>query len=268
MSSARGTSIRLQRSLQMRVVAACAMSFLGLVAVICLVMPRAYEAQTREAFAARALSLARTLAFVTDSPAADSPQHQILQEWLSTEEAYRAAAIFDPEGQVVEQWGTSIQLAAPPTTNASVHSSTNYYSALHPMTDSDGRHLAAAVQLSTEALIRDLENVRWMFAALFLFTSVVFFVLSSYLTRSILTPIVEIGRAAMDLADGEPDVQVPVTGDKEIDELGAFLHKLGESRRDSCVMESPIAVLSRHHLKTDAAGDPPPRKLAELSDAE
>lgn len=267
MSSARGTSIRLQRSLQMRVVAACAMSFLGLVAVICLVMPRAYEAQTREAFAARSLSLARTLAFVADHPSADSPQHQVLHEWLSTEESYRSAAVFDDTGNVVEVWGTGVQLAGPLTMTATVEPSTNYYTALHPMTAADGRHLVAAVQLSTEALIRDLENVRWMFAALFLFTSVVFFVLSSYLTRSILTPIVEIGRAAMDLADGEPDVRVPITGDKEIDELGAFLHKLGESRRDSCVMESPIAVLSRHHLKTDAAGGPP-RKLAELSDAE
>jgi signal transduction histidine kinase len=71
----------------------------------------------------------------------------------------------------------------------------------------------------------------------------VFFILSQYLTRTILSPIEDIGRAAMGLADGEPVVEVPRTGDREIDDLGEFIEKLGESRRQSRVMTSPMDVL-------------------------
>jgi hypothetical protein len=112
--------------------------------------------------------------------------------------------------------------------------------------------------MSTRTIVRDMENVRWLFASIFLFTSGVFFILTKYLTRTILHPLEEIGRAAMCLADGEPVVQVPRTGDREIDELGEFISRLGESRRQSRVMMSPLELRHAHERAgaKGTAGEP------------
>lgn len=247
--TSRGSSIRLQRSLRMRVLAACALSFLGLVAVVCLAMPRAYEAQAREAFRSRCVSLARSLAFLRVDPGSEQGR-ELVESWVAAEEHFVAAAIVTPDGRVVERWpdGSAVTSETIPV-DADARQVSGAYVAYHPIITAEGESLVAAVRVSSDALVRDLENVRWLFASIFLFTCGVFFVLSLYLTRTILTPLEQIGRAAMDLADGEPIVEVPMTGDREIDDLGNFIKKLGENRRHSRVMENPLAVLSRSRKK-------------------
>ncbi|MCA9753451.1 MAG: HAMP domain-containing protein, partial [Gemmatimonadetes bacterium] len=216
----RGSSVRLQRSLRMRVSAACAMSFLGVVAVVCLAMPRAYEEQARAAFDQQALTVARTLSFLREHPGA-TEGHDVIEEWLRSEPLFLSAAITSADGTPVERWPVNAAAPAVPAGGPSVTRLTDSHVAFHPMVSADGRPLVVSVRLSSDTLTKDLENVRWLFASLFLFTSVVFYLLSLYLTRTILNPIEEIGRAAMDLADGEPNVHVPTTGDREIDDLGA-----------------------------------------------
>ncbi len=245
----RGSSVQLQRSLRLRVLAASALAFLGLAGVICVVLPHAYEVQAREHLRKRAQSLATGVALMYRGPAG-------LEDSFSVEE-YSGLFVADPEfqsisivgddGKVFARWPDNARtddLEIPRT--ASTTRAPQQLVAFHPITQEEGGPFrGVVVRMSTRELQRDLENVRWLFASIFLFTSGVFFVLTKYLSRTILNPLEAIGQAAMNLADGEPVVDVPKTGDREIDELGAFISKLGESRRHSRVMTSPMRLLSQ-----------------------
>ena len=249
----------------MRVGAACGLAFLGLTAVVCLAMPRAYEAQARSAFGERALGHARALAFLDESPGKDD-RHAVVAGWLATEPSFVSAAITRQDGSAVARWPVGSTMPGAGKSEAlSVVRVSDGYLAHHPIITDDGTRLTASVLLSSESLVRDLENVRWLFASIFLFTCGVFFVLTLYLTRTILEPIEQIGRAAMDLADGEPLVNVPMTGDREIDDLGNFIRTLGENRRHSRVMENPLDVLSRRSRKRagKTGGDLAPKRLSD-----
>jgi hypothetical protein len=242
----RGSSVKVQRSLRTRVIAACALAFLGLAAVMCLIVPRAYEAQRRDAFIDRAEHMARGLAFLLQRPgqAPDPAALAMFSGWLVAEPDFESAAVQDKAGRIIAQFpetGRTITETSPnaPATVAAPMGRV----AFHPLVGDGTSEYVVAVKLSSQSLVRDFENVRWLFASIFLFTSGVFFILTQYLTRTILSPIEEIGRAAMNLADGEPVVEVPRTGDREIDELGEFISKLGESRRHSRVMTSPMDVI-------------------------
>ena len=242
----RGTTVKVQRSLRTRVLAACALAFLGLAAVVCLVVPRAYEAQRRTQFSDRAERTVRGLAFLLQRPglAPDPGALASLSGWLVADTDFESAAVLDAEGRVLARFPESARPmpAHVPDVAASVGDGGTTV-AFHPLVGDGATRYVAAVRLSQHSLVRDFENVRWLFASIFLFTSGVFFILSQYLTKTILSPIEEIGRAAMNLADGEPVVEVPRTGDREIDELGEFISKLGESRRHSRVMSSPMDVI-------------------------
>lgn len=245
----RGQSVKVQRSLRSRVFAASAVAFLGLSAVVCIVLPRAYEAQAMAAFQDRVSAAARGLgALVAQQEAVDGSSFDRLSGWLASDPAFIAAAVMDARGALIDRWPeTAGAFAAPTTSQARVVTDRSGTVASQPMRAGDPSSPWVMIRYSNAALIRDFENVRWLFATLFLFTSVVFFILSNYLTRTILHPLEEIGRAAMSLADGEPVVQVPQTGDREIDELGLFIAKLGESRRQSRVMTNPMELLVARH---------------------
>jgi HAMP domain-containing protein len=125
---------------------------------------------------------------------------------------------------------------------------------------SRGPH-AIGLRALTDRLHMDIQNVRWLFASIFLFICGVFWILTTYLTRGILRPLEDIRQAAMSLADGEPIVDVPQTGDHEIDELGQYIASLGSQRRASTVMQRPSELLRQSaHLKAQMrkAGDSPP----------
>ncbi len=242
----RGSSVKVQRSLRTRVIAACALAFLGLAAVVCLIVPRAYEMQRRGAFIERAESLARGLAFLLQRPglAPDPLALPSFSGWLVADSDFESAVVLDKGGRVLAQFPESARpLGATPATVPSSVSTAGASVAFHPLVGDGSTEYIAAVKLSSQSLVRDFENVRWLFASIFLFTSGVFFILTQYLARTILSPIEEIGLAAMNLADGEPVVEVPRTGDREIDDLGEFISKLGENRRHSRVMTSPMDVI-------------------------
>jgi hypothetical protein len=242
----RGSSVKLQRSLRTRVVAASALAFLGLAAMVCLVLPRAYEHQVQEGFTDRTRNTARGLAFLLRRPDAlfDASGLASVGSWLVADPAFEGSAVLDADGTVLAKWPESTPgFDGPVPRTAAARFTPTSCTAFHPIEGTAGELRVVAVRLSTAAIVRDFENVRWLFASIFLFTSGVFFVLTTYLTRTILHPLEEIGRAAMSLADGEPVVEVPHTGDREIDELGMFISKLGESRRQSRVMASPLDVL-------------------------
>jgi HAMP domain-containing protein len=260
----RGSSVKMQRSLRTRVLAACALAFLGLSGVVCLVLPRAYETQRRDVFVNHSENLARGLAFLLAQGAGQNLDS--LAGWLIADPDFEGAAILQADGHVVAKFPSEALSFGEnvPEVPRSVCTAAGCV-AFHPLGGEGAAAQVVAVRLSSRSLVRDFENVRWLFASIFLFTSGVFFILSQYLTRTILSPIEQIGRAAMNLADGEPVVEVPKTGDREIDDLGEFIEKLGDSRRQSRVMTSPMDVLiaqSWGHApkKTESArpaADPP-----------
>jgi hypothetical protein len=240
----RGTSIVVRRSLRTRVISASALAFLGLAAVVCLVLPRAYEAQAKADFAARTERAARALAAqVPLVPGGEPEALRSLGPGFLADPLFEGAAVFDAEGRVLAKWPEQVTFTDRLASGEGVLQGPASCVAFQRVGAGVAERVVA-VRLTGATLVRDAENVRWLFASIFLFTSVVFFVLTKYLTRTILHPIEEIGRAAMSLADGEPVVQVPQTGDREIDELGEFIAKLGESRRQSRVMVSPLDLLA------------------------
>jgi len=263
----RGSTVKVRRSLRSRVVSASALAFLGLASMVCVVLPRAYEAQTRTDFERRAENAARGLAILLHTSAGTVEPSLLpsMAGWLIADPAFEGAFVVDGDGVVAARWPENSPGAGGPLPATSrVITSPTSCTAFETLPGSWG----VAVRYSTRSLVRDLENVRWLFASIFLFTCGVFFILTNYLTRTILQPIEGIGRAAMSLADGEPVVQVPQTGDREIDELGEFISKLGESRRQSRVMTSPMDLLiaqnwGRRSAKRNPApppGSDPPRR--------
>lgn len=256
----RGSSVQLRRSLRLRVLAASALAFLGLSGVICLVLPHAYELQARDHLKKRAQNLALGVALMHRGPAALDGNFS-LEEYSGlfvSDPQFASVSIVDAEGNAFAHWPENattddLRIARAATT---MRMPTQII-AFHPITEGQGADFrGVVVRMSTRSLQRDLEAVRWLFASIFLFTSGVFFVLTKYLSRTILNPLEQIGRAAMNLADGEPVVNVPKTGDREIDELGAFIAKLGENRRHSRVMTSPIQLLNQLGHGSRAARNP------------
>ena len=241
----RGNAVKVQRSLRTRVLAASAIAFLGLSAVVCLVLPRAYEAQELSGFQQRVSDRAQGLAaLVIAQDRYDARALEGFTGWLASDPVFVGAALLDAGGVVLARWPDSAGAFGPvPAAEGALIATPTGTIAFHRLRDDDSASPYVAVRYSNDALIRDFENVRWLFASLFLFTSVVFFILTKYLARTILQPLEQIGRAAMSLADGEPIVQVPQTGDREIDDLGQFIAKLGESRRQSRVMTNPMELL-------------------------
>ncbi len=234
--------------------------------MVCLVLPTAYEIHARSLLVDRAQSLAQGAAVVFSDPDRDidTSGFDDISVFLGSDSTFEVIAIVDESGTVLARWpekasslGATVVPTDGPRRNLTFAPGTQAISNADPPR-------SVHVRLSTRELVLDLENVRWLFASIFLFTSVVFFVLTTYLSRSILNPLQEIGRAARNLADGEPVVTVPVTGDREIDELGSFISKLGENRRRSRVMMSPMAVLSSQKRRENT---PIPDKHADADSA-
>ncbi len=256
----RGQSVKVQRSLRTRVLAASALAFLGLSAVVCIVLPRAYEAQALSAYQDRVTTAARGVAAMVGG-AATTPEAALdpVTRWLASDPTFVAAVLVDANGRAIDRWPASAGSFGdmPEVGEALVQVVPSGTVAVQPVRPGDPSSPWVAIRSSNASLVRDFENVRWLFASLFLFTTVVFFILTNYLTRTILQPLEEIGRAAMSLADGEPVVQVPTTGDREIDDLGQFIAKLGESRRQSRVMTSPVELLAARRWGRDGRPAPP-----------
>jgi hypothetical protein len=268
MNSDRGAGIFLHRSLRLRVTLATALTFVGLGVMVCLVLPRAYAEQVRESLRERTLVLSRGVAHLmhdwespaeSADPASGMARLRRLAGLLDAEPDFDSVVLLGDDGSVVAQWPDGAPAWVPESTEGEgTIEGHDHFVAVAPVPGS--RDVASvAVRTSTARMALDLENMRWLFAAIFSLTCVAFWVLSTYLTRGIVDPLEDIRRAAMSLADGEPHVRVPKSGDREIDELGRSLDELGAKRRESTVMSNPLTTYLRERSPLFEAREKEPR---------
>ena len=244
MTGNRGTGVLLQRSLRLRVVLATALAFVGLGIIVCLVLPRAYSEQARESLRERTVHLSQGVAFLLadDVLSAEDPAAalQSVAGVLDSDPDFESVVLLAPDGNVAARWPADDEgwSAVAPRT-VTVSDTGTHYLAVAPVGNS--RTVAAvAIRTSKARLSADLANVGWLFAAIFVFTCMAFWLLATYLSRGIVDPLEEIRQAAVSLADGEPLVTVPISGDRELDEIGRSIHHLGRARRASTVMTNPL----------------------------
>jgi HAMP domain-containing protein len=260
----RGAAVKMRRSLKTRVTAACTLAFLGLGAMTCLVLPQAYEFQGRQALRERTEILAKGTAFLIqqDRFRPDGLGIQSVSGWLDGDPDFESAVLLDADGRLLDWWpDMSAGWDTDPPIRATHTMGSGHFSSIVPVSGMNGPVAAVGLRTSTDRLHMDIQNVRWLFASIFLFICGVFWILTTYLTRGILRPLEDIRQAAMSLADGEPIVDVPQTGDHEIDELGQYIASLGSQRRASTVMQRPSELLRQSaHLKAQMrkAGNSPP----------
>jgi len=262
-TSSRGATLKMRRSLRTRVVAACTLAFLGLGAMTCLVLPQAYEFQGRQGLREHTEVLAKGTAFLIqqDRFRPDGLGIASVSGWLDGDPDFESAVLLDEAGQLIDWWpDMSSGWDVDPPIRATTTMGKGHFSSVVPVSGMNGPVEAVGIRTSTERLHTDIQNVRWLFASIFLFICGVFWILTTYLTRGIITPLEEIRQAAMDLADGEPIVDVPQTGDQEIDELGRYIASLGSQRRASTVMQQPHELLrqsARKKAREQAPASPP-----------
>lgn len=261
--SDRGAGLVLHRSLRIRVTLATALAFVGLGVLVCVILPRAYAEQVRESLRERTQILSHGVAFLlqredTRDPDDDrNPRHLArVAGWLDAEPDFESAILLDESGATIGSWPDGeADWSAEVTPFATVVQGHDHFVGIAPVAGVPGV-AGVAVRTSTARMAGDLENMRWLFGAIFVFTCVAFWVLSNYLVRGIVDPLEEIRRAAMYLADGEPVVDMPTSGDREIDELGRYVDMLGQKRRESTVMTSPLLSYLREKSPVPKAHRP------------
>jgi hypothetical protein len=260
MSTDRGAGVVLRRSLRLRVVLATALAFVGLGTVVCLVLPRAYAQQSRDSLRERAFVLAQGVShLVSAGLVQDETDPGPLAGLLDAEPDFDSIVFIGAEGKARAHWPSSVARwsAAVPEGTVVLEGRDHFVGVSR--VQGPGAVAAVAVRLSTARMIGDLESMRWLFAAIFLLTCGAFWVLSTYLARGIVDPLEDIRRAAMSLADGEPRVVVPRSGDAEFDELSRYLDELGQKRRHSTVMPTPnVVAYLRETSPVEKARQEPP----------
>lgn len=247
-SMERGAGLSLMSSLRLRVTLATALTFVGLGALVCLVLPRAYTEQARQGLRERTTILANGLAYQIQREQAlgtrsGSPQRQLgaVAAWLDAEPDFDSALLLDSDGRSLAVWPrTTDDWAADIARDSQLAGDHAYHAAVVRV--GTGPVAAVAVRMSTQRVATDLDNMRWLFLSIFVVACVSFWVLSRYLVRGIVDPLEEIRGAAMSLADGEPYVDVPTSGDREIDELGRYIDALGRKRRHSTLLPNPLVT--------------------------
>lgn len=261
----RGTSLALRRSLRTRVTAASFTAAAALVGVVCLLLPHGYRVQGEDRLRAEAGAVADAIALRLSTgedgmPAL--PPATELSAWAVAHRSLDRISLLDADGAEIGHWPegapawNGVPLPGGHSGNPAFLTVTRTIRAVDAGDEPAAVGSEVAVRMSTAPLLADVNEVRWLFGAIFLLMAGVFVVLTRYFTQSILAPLEEISRAAQSLADGEPMVQWPETGDREIDELGDVISRLGESRRNSRVMEVPHEMMKRLRAPTAASGGP------------
>jgi len=248
----RGSSIALRRSLRTRVTAASITAAVTLSVAVCLLLPRGYQVQGRERLRSEANGIAEAVALRVHAGPDGTvvlPAAAELAAWAAAHPSLDRVVLFDADGVEIERWPEGGVAWNGPTL-PSGRDDPLYLTVSHPIRAIDAADDRAVgsrvgIRMSTALLVADVNEVRWLFGAIFLLMAGVFFVLTRYFALTILAPLEDISRAAQSLADGEPMVQLPETGDREIDELGQVISELGKNRRRSRVMEIPRDVRLR-----------------------
>jgi methyl-accepting chemotaxis protein len=205
---------------------ASALALLGLTAVAGVTLHQVFEFQAREDLQTRARLLAEgAAAFLStmkhsspSDPAEIEQRITAMRSWLESDPDFESIRLGGEGGRVLFREDEAPRARAE-------EKSTLVATSLHPRGSID-----VLVRVSTRRLSQDLENIRWLFASIFLFACAVFAALAIYFTRGVVLPLEEIRRAAHRIMSGETNVRVPVSGDHEIDEIAHFFISLAERR--------------------------------------
>ena len=267
----RGSSVRLHRSLKARILASSGIAFFGLALLVAFLLPRVFEGQLRNDLRQRTETSARTVAALLAASRIEdmaSMPGGLLQShgaWLSSQPDLESALVLDADGNVVGRWPDDCPMwFTGKTADGPAPERSSYFLAMESLVLPDGNRVEIAVRASTASLILELESVRWLFASIILLGGAAYFVLTKYLTNTILQPLEDIRHVARSLADGEPSVQFPNLADDEIAELGGFLRTLGDNRRRSRIMQRPEFLATTPGSgegREDVSSDPEPNTL-------
>jgi len=226
-------------SLRVRLLLASAAALLGLAAVAGITVHRVFHDQAREHLRGRAGVLAQgAAAFLSIPDAGDGADRlPVLLAWLKLDPDFESIRLLGDRGNVL----FSFSNATAPSPTKKIEP----FLAAAPATRGQ-TPLEVQLALSPRRLARDLENIRWLSAAMALLAGALFAVLSAYFTREVVLPLEGMRRAAHRILSGEPNVRVPVSGDLELDEVAHFFQALAERRAG---MLSPT-VRSAHDLSS------------------
>jgi HAMP domain-containing protein len=246
-------------TLRVRLLAASALALLGLTGVVGVTLHQVFEHQARESLRARTKLLAlgagafaaQAFAPPGSEPGAVPPAGR-LQEWLEADEDFVAARFIAADGNVahaiargpVAGRASSFTTArvSPLPGEANIVERTREIAAYVPLVEHRDGWIGVEVVTSTKRLEREIQNFRWLFGSIFLLAGAVFAALALYLTRGVVLPLEEVRRAAHRIVSGELNVRIPVSGDREIDDIARFLHSLADRRNGGSVSQPPAST--------------------------
>jgi HAMP domain-containing protein len=229
-------------SLRVRLLLASGAALVGLAAVAGITVHQVFYNQAREHLRGRAGVLAQGAAAFLSIPDSGDGADRLtaLIAWLKLDPDFESIRLLGDRGNVLFSFS-----------NAAAQSSTpeiEPFSAAAQATRHQGP-LEVQLALSPARLARDLENIRWLSAAMALLAGALFATLSAYLTREVVLPLEGMRRAAHRILNGEPNVRIPVSGDLELDEVAHFFQALAERRAGS----ASSSFLSAHDLSSEPA---------------
>lgn len=238
--AARGSSVRLRRSVRTRVIAACTVAFATFSVLLCLVVPRSFRVFASESLRERTRSMARNAALHVRRTGGESLAYA--GRVLEVELDFESLAILDAEGRVLTVWPTgargwqsTVERAEPLT------ESRDHFLATTPI---GGRwNEWIAVRTSTARLRQDIGSVTALLFALLLSTGAALFALAGYLLRAVLEPLDEIRLVARHLADR--DLSARPAGDSEVDELGGLISRLSDGVRPGGSVEAQLELIPK-----------------------
>ena len=210
--------------LRVRLLVSCAVALLGLTAVSGITLHQVFESQAIDELNERAKVLAQGAAAFLSIPDSGEGADRLpeLVAWLKSDPDFESIRLLAEDGRL-------LFASRLPATALPAAANLQPYVAVAPATRGSST-LQAEVSLSPARLARELENIRWLSVSIAFLAGAVFAALSIYLTRGFVLPLEQIRRAAHRIADGEPNVRFPVSGDWELDQFAHFFQSLAERR--------------------------------------
>lgn len=225
------------------------MALFGLTCIAGYTLFQAFENQAREGLRTRTQVLARGMATVLVEassgefplPAPKDPLESTVyafNSWLEADGDFSSLVLREATGEVVVAFPkvSGEESTIPRGNGILTQNDTKFietsdeFIAIVPVISSGAPPRFLELRMSTDRLHAELKSIRWLFISIFLLAGVVFVALSVYLTRGVVLPLEEIRRAAQRIASGEANVKIPLSGDREIDEIAQFFHSIAERR--------------------------------------
>jgi hypothetical protein len=195
------------------------------------VLPQVFQHQAREDLRERtrllAEAAAQTLTASRTAPREPELDLRRIADHFTSSPDFLGVAAFDGDGRIIHQWPA----AGPPwpaavTPDGPLQEMRNQTVSFTRLAEPIGPIAMIGVRTSTTRLQTDLLNLNWLFVSIFLFAGAIFMALAVYLTRAVVHPLEELRLAARRMADGEAGVRLPVSGDRELDELAGVISTL------------------------------------------